>query len=1155
MQSISYRPNISLLLLVPIFVMNAWGQCSPPIPPLAPFQCNGCNEIQVFYCEQEPNPGSLADFLRQNPTYLAGADFIWYADKNGIKDTLIPTEPSVDTSSPDSLFFWVSQSLNRCESSSIRLRIEVRRTPDLQVMDTIGFCYPSQMDIAGQVVDLNRVSNAFQYFHADPALGTAAFQTFTASNGVLSPANQHIWVAPPNPTTYWVVGSQGGNWGPVCADTVNFTISPFPVPQLPPSPPLYACEGSYVSLPFVQTNVPSYLIFWTNDNLDIGLPATGMGNPPTFQAPEGMTEPDTAHIVFYVLSGPCFGLDTLELIIQPKPLISTGPGDTICSRDNINVQLSTRNQLPGPISYQWNAPLLASGLQSNASGGTGNIIQATFTNTGASERLAQYEVIATSAIGCTSTPDTIDIVVKPEPVISSGLDKDICSSQPAQLAFSTQNTLPQVNYQWTSGPLPAGLSGINGSPSSGTGPQLQDAFLNTGNTALSVSYQLQAEADGCIAIPQQVELTIQAIQHAGPLQLLSCEDRPGSGQASFNLTDVNLQISGNPATAFYSDRELTQQILSPQAFVSSGQSIYAVRQGNMPCPESWEISLQVKALPSSPLPAVDRICQGTVFTLAPQNGSSFNFYSGNPATGNPQLLGKQLVSLDTLLLIPNSTVDIWVSSWDGFCESPASLHSIEIKPIPHIFHLSSNDPLCEGDDLHVVPSTSKVLSFEWTSTDPAFISRDSVLSIENISLSQTGTYYLTIQNTEGCQFVDSTEIQVVLPPYGGQDTLVNFCHGDPSFNLFDALGPGASSNGFWVGPSQVPGGYLGTFVPGSMSFGIYTYNLTGHVCQAPQYVRVEVKYFPIPSPRLSATMPLFEGDDLTLLANDGVSYQWTGPNGFSASGVQVTRPQVTLADAGHYNVEVTNEGGCVGNASISVRIHAIPRTTVDLAVWLEGPYDPGTGLMWDSIRTLGSIPLTEPYSAMNFNFVGGGGETIDPSVLQVTGPNAIVDWIFVDLRDPNDSLVTLASRACLLQRDGDIVDLDGVSDPVFTFLPDGFYYVVLDHRNHLSIMTEMPIYLETANPTTIDFRDANIPLFGFNPSKVIGNQNFMYSGDANGDDQVQVIDLVGFWVPNVGGSGYLKADWNMDGQVQNIDFINFWVPNAGRGSQVPGKAL
>lgn len=66
---------------------------------------------------------------------------------------------------------------------------------------------------------------------------------------------------------------------------------------------------------------------------------------------------------------------------------------------------------------------------------------------------------------------------------------------------------------------------------------------------------------------------------------------------------------------------------------------------------------------------------------------------------------------------------------------------------------------------------------------------------------------------------------------------------------------------------------------------------------------------------------------------------------------------------------------------------------VHVRVFLEGPYSSGSGLMNDALRSLGTFPLTEPYTGLGYTQVGGGGETIQPAVLSVSGNDAIVDWI------------------------------------------------------------------------------------------------------------------------------------------------------------------
>ncbi|MBK9599059.1 MAG: hypothetical protein IPO60_12260 [Flavobacteriales bacterium] len=93
-----------------------------------------------------------------------------------------------------------------------------------------------------------------------------------------------------------------------------------------------------------------------------------------------------------------------------------------------------------------------------------------------------------------------------------------------------------------------------------------------------------------------------------------------------------------------------------------------------------------------------------------------------------------------------------------------------------------------------------------------------------------------------------------------------------------------------------------------------------------------------------------------------------------------------------------------------------PVTGVNLAarVFLDGPYDASTGLMDDQLRSLGGFPMIEPYTALGYSHAGGGDEFIQPAVLMVTGNDAIVDWVVLELRDAMDPAVVSATRSALL---------------------------------------------------------------------------------------------------------------------------------------------
>lgn len=125
-------------------------------------------------------------------------------------------------------------------------------------------------------------------------------------------------------------------------------------------------------------------------------------------------------------------------------------------------------------------------------------------------------------------------------------------------------------------------------------------------------------------------------------------------------------------------------------------------------------------------------------------------------------------------------------------------------------------------------------------------------------------------------------------------------------------------------------------------------------------------------------------------------------------------------------------------------------------------------LMRDDLRQL-YLPTTSPYAdALNCDitvFLEGG--------LSGSGTlnNNIVDWIYIELRDKNNNKNSITGRSALLQRDGDIVDIDGLSS-ITMQAPIDDYYIAIKHRNHLGIITASTVSLSSIT-TNLDFSDAN----------------------------------------------------------------------------------
>ena len=106
---------------------------------------------------------------------------------------------------------------------------------------------------------------------------------------------------------------------------------------------------------------------------------------------------------------------------------------------------------------------------------------------------------------------------------------------------------------------------------------------------------------------------------------------------------------------------------------------------------------------------------------------------------------------------------------------------------------------------------------------------------------------------------------------------------------------------------------------------------------------------------------------------------------------------------------------------------------------------------------------------------------MDTELLTVEGPNAMVDWVFVELRDPSDIKNVVATSSALIQRDGDVVSVKGDSILHFTNTRVGNYFVSIRHRNHLGMVT---LNTESFTPFSIPFVDFTFsftPVVGSNP--------------------------------------------------------------------------
>lgn len=279
----------------------------------------------------------------------------------------------------------------------------------------------------------------------------------------------------------------------------------------------------------------------------------------------------------------------------------------------------------------------------------------------------------------------------------------------------------------------------------------------------------------------------------------------------------------------------------------------------------------------------------------------------------------------------------------------------------------------------------------------------------------------------------------------------------------------------------------------------------------------------------------------------GISYYITAPA--SNVGWDLLNSQ-TAAAGGSNPYSVTRAGisslgiFAVGNRPVLSPLLVSPK------VFLQGAYS-GTN-MTDLLRTKDLIPTTEPYSSITgFTHSGsGGGETTTTAIVGSGAPasnDAIVDWVFVQLHDGTTGDV-ISTRSALLQRDGDIVETDGISPLNMAGNAAGSYYVSVRHRNHLGIRTPATFGLAKTTTTAYNFTD-NINKAYSNgsitnpPMATLGTGIYgMYGGNANANNSTRVTGSVSVSdyqkvLATLSGAAilsnvYSSSDVNMDGNVR-----------------------
>lgn len=215
------------------------------------------------------------------------------------------------------------------------------------------------------------------------------------------------------------------------------------------------------------------------------------------------------------------------------------------------------------------------------------------------------------------------------------------------------------------------------------------------------------------------------------------------------------------------------------------------------------------------------------------------------------------------------------------------------------------------------------------------------------------------------------------------------------------------------------------------------------------------------------------------------------------------------------------------------------RVEMEVKAVLEGTFDQATSLMKQDLYTRNVLPNHHPYQVLPWNYNGSEGMGWSLSDY----PQQTVDWVLVSLRSSTDPNTELGKNAAVLLLDGSIASFTiglrpGISE----------VYVVIEHHNHLPVMSAMPVQI-TNDKLIFNFSLAESYVNNSSGQKLIGSTYCLFAGNGKQDDtesrDINGKDRISWQNFNGMFGQYLFSDFNLDGDVSALDKI-LWDSNNGR---------
>ncbi len=562
-----------------------------------------------------------------------------------------------------------------------------------------------------------------------------------------------------------------------------------------------------------------------------------------------------------------------------------------------------------------------------------------------------YEVTVINEEGCSnSTSVEVSIIASPSIELSA---ENACFGQDIQLNMESDNG---IQFNWT---------GPNGFASDEQNPVLMDiSDLDNGTYEVTVT-----DADNC-SNTSTIDINVQnlpVIQATGNTDF--CE-----GEA---LTLVEAGMDGilwswEGPNSFSSTNQ--NPVIPITTLEDAGTYTVAVTGGNG-CVAEMTVDVNIFDLPLLEISGNTMLPAGADLALSETGGEATSWVWEGPAAFSATTADILVTNVDST----NAGIyTVQVVNADG-CTSETN---IEVQVTNILALVSANSPICAGESLQFQEFGGLAVSWLWTGPN-GFSSIEQNPLIENATPDNSGTYSVTILDAVNNSISASVEIEVLAAPAANVQGENPVCEGD-TLNLLESGGEAVSW--LWTGPEDFTSTEQNPSIENVMPSNTGTYSvIVTNENGCSQEENIDVTVNPSPVININSNSLVCEGNTLELGEDGGeaVQWLWSGPNDTGSDQQNWLLSDITLSQAGAYQLTITDVQGCINAGMISVSIEAAP--VVSLST--NSPLCEGEDL---ELSEIGG-------DAVSWSWTGPGGFNVSDQITGISsvGVNASGEYTLV----------------------------------------------------------------------------------------------------------------------------------------------------------------